>query len=105
MVPSTLLHRDRRGFEDPDAFRPERWRASPPLRAPYFPFGGGARRCVGEHLAHAELATVVPAFLRAACPVPLAPRPERMVQRATVLVPRYGLLARVPRGKPVKEMR
>lgn len=95
MVPSTLLHRDPRGFEDPDAFRPERWRASPRPDAPYFPFGGGARHCVGEHLAHAELATVVPAFLRVARPVPLAPRPERMVQRATVLVPRYGLLARV----------
>jgi cytochrome P450 family 135 len=96
MVPSTLVHRDPRGFEDPDAFRPERWCATPPPRAPFFPFGGGARRCVGEALAHAELATVVPAFLRAARPVPLAPRPERMVQRATVLVPRHGLLARVP---------
>jgi cytochrome P450 len=97
MVPSTLLHRDPRGFEDPDGFHPERWRGTPP-DAPFFPFGGGARRCVGEHLAHAELANVVPAFLRAARPVPLAPEPERMVQRATVLVPQHGLLARVPQG-------
>lgn len=93
MVPSTLLHRDPRGFPHPDAFRPERWRADPPPEAPYFPFGGGARRCVGEHLAKAEIATVVPAFLRAGRPVPLAPEPEPMVQRATVLVPRRGLLA------------
>jgi cytochrome P450 len=98
MVPSTLVHRDPRGFEDPDRFHPERWCATPPPHAPYFPFGGGTRRCVGEHLAHAELATVVPAFLRTARPVPLAPEPERMVQRATVLVPRRGLLARVPGG-------
>ncbi|HVX33103.1 MAG TPA: cytochrome P450 [Solirubrobacterales bacterium] len=96
MVPSTLVHRDPRGFEDPDAFHPERWCAAPPPQAPYFPFGGGTRRCVGEGLAHAELATVVPAFLRAGRPVPLARRPEPMVQRATVLVPRHGLLARVP---------
>jgi cytochrome P450 len=95
MVPSTLLHRDPRGFPDPDAFRPERWRTTPPPASPFFPFGGGARRCVGEHLAHAEIATVVPAFLRDARPVPLAPEPERMVQRATVLVPRRGLLARI----------
>jgi cytochrome P450 len=95
MVPSTLVHRDPRGFPEPDAFRPERWRATPPPHAPYFPFGGGARRCVGEPLAHAEIATVVPAFLRAARPVPLAAEPERMVQRATVLVPRRGLLARI----------
>jgi cytochrome P450 len=95
MVPSTLLHRDPRGFPDPDDFRPERWRSTPAPRAPYFPFGGGARRCVGEHLAHAEFATVVPAFLAIARPVPLAREPERMVQRATVLVPRRGLVARV----------
>jgi cytochrome P450 len=93
MVPSTLVHRDRRGFVDPDDFRPQRWRAPSPPDAPFFPFGGGARRCVGEHLAHAEIATVVPAFLRVARPVPLAPAPERMVQRATVLVPQHGLLA------------
>lgn len=36
--------------------------------------------------------------LRAGRPVPVAPEPEPMVQRATVLVPRHGLLARVPRG-------
>jgi cytochrome P450 family 135 len=98
MVPSTLLHRDPRGFEDPDDFHPERWRSPSPPAAPFFPFGGGARRCVGEHLADAELATVVPAFLRAARPVPLAAEPEPMVQRATVLVPKHGLLARVPLG-------
>jgi cytochrome P450 len=95
MVPSTLVHRDPRGFPEPDEFRPERWRAMSPPHAPFFPFGGGARRCVGEPLAHAEIATVIPAFLRAARPIPLAAEPERMVQRATVLVPRRGLLARV----------
>jgi cytochrome P450 len=100
MVPSTLVHRDPRGFADPDAFRPERWLAPEPHPAPFFPFGGGVRRCVGEHLAHAEIATVLPAFLRTARPVPLAPEPEPMVQRATVLVPRRGLLARATQPNP-----
>jgi cytochrome P450 len=95
MVPSTLVHRDPRGFTEPDEFRPERWRSTPIPHAPFFPFGGGARRCVGEHLAHAEIATVIPAFLTAGRPIPLAPEPERMVQRATVLVPQRGLLARI----------
>jgi cytochrome P450 family 135 len=95
MVPSTLVHRDPRGFPEPDAFRPERWLADPPPQAPFFPFGGGARRCIGEHLAHAEITTVIPAFLAAGPPVPLASEPERMVQRATVLVPKRGLLARI----------
>jgi cytochrome P450 len=95
MVPSTLLHRDPRGFADPDDFRPGRWRETPAPDAPFFPFGGGARRCVGEHLAHAEIATVVPAFLAAGRIRPLAPEPEPMVKRATVLVPKRGLLTRV----------
>jgi cytochrome P450 len=95
MVPSTLLHRDPRGFADPDDFRPGRWRETPAPDAPFFPFGGGARRCVGEHLAHAEIATVVPAFLAAGRIRPLAPEPEPMVQRATVLVPKRGRLTRV----------
>ena len=95
MVPSTLLHRDRRGFADPDEFRPERWLDDAPPEAPFFPFGGGARRCVGEHLAHAEIATVIPAFLAAGRLRPLAREPEPMVQRATVLVPKRGLLARL----------
>jgi cytochrome P450 len=96
MVPSTIVHRDPRGFDDPDGFHPERWRSAAPPQAPFFPFGGGTRRCVGEHLAHAEIATVVPAFLRTVRPVPLSREPEPMVQRATVLVPKRGLLARVP---------
>jgi cytochrome P450 len=95
MVPSTLLHRDPRGFADPDDFRPERWLQPPTPDAPFFPFGGGARRCVGEHLAHAEIATVVPAFLAVGRIRPLGPEPEPMVQRATVLVPKHGLLAKV----------
>jgi cytochrome P450 len=94
LVPTSLLHRDPRGFFDPDRFRPDRWDLEQTPGAPYFPFGGGARRCVGEALAWAEIETVVPAFLEAARITPLAPQPERMVQRATVLVPRLSLMVR-----------
>jgi cytochrome P450 len=57
------------------------------------PFGGGARRCVGELLAQAEIATVLPAVLNRLRLRPLARRPERMVVRGTVLVPQRGGLA------------
>ncbi|MDX6610581.1 MAG: Cytochrome [Solirubrobacterales bacterium] len=60
----------------------------------YFPFGGGARRCIGEPLAHAEIETVVPAVLERLKLQPLAASPKPMVQRATVLVPKRGLLVR-----------
>lgn len=98
LVPTSLVHRDSRGFGDPDRFEPERWLAEPPPSWPYFPFGGGARRCIGEALAQAEIETVVPAVLRRLRLSPVAPEPERMVQRATVLVPQRSLMVRADRA-------
>jgi len=95
LVPSALVHRDPRSFADPDSFRVERWLEGQPPAGPFLPFGGGARRCVGEPLARAEIETVVPAILSRVRLTPLSTEPERMVQRATVLVPKRGLLARV----------
>ena len=96
MVPSPLLHRDARAFPDPDAFRPERWASGAADEAAYLPFGGGARRCVGEPLAHLYFATLVPAILRRVR-VRRVLWQERMVLRGTVLVPRRGGLAFVSR--------
>ena len=52
-----IMHRDRRYFPDPERFDPERWipeaKASRP-RFSYFPFGGGARQCIGESFAWME---------------------------------------------------
>jgi cytochrome P450 len=98
VAPTSLVHRDPRGFRDPDHFEPERWLADITPSWPFFPFGGGARRCVGEPLAHAEIETVVPAVLRTVKLTPLAPEPERMVQRATVLVPQRSLMVRASRA-------
>ena len=57
-----LIHRDARYFPEPDRFLPERWtpefKASLPPFA-YLPFGGGARRCIGESFAWMELVLVV----------------------------------------------
>ncbi|MGN6256502.1 MAG: cytochrome P450 [Solirubrobacterales bacterium] len=98
IAPTSLVHRDPRGFKDPDRFEPERWLADITPSWPFFPFGGGARRCVGEALAHAEIETVVPAVLRTLQLTPLSDEPERMVQRATVLVPQRNLLVRASRA-------
>ncbi|MGD9735596.1 MAG: cytochrome P450 [Solirubrobacterales bacterium] len=91
MVALPLVHRDPRAFPDPEVFRPARWLplAEPPLL--YMPFGGGGRRCLGERLAGAEAAAVIPAVLEAVRLRPLWPRSERMVQRGTVLVPHRSL--------------
>jgi len=54
-----ITHRDPRYFEDPKAFRPDRWdpdaiKSHP--RSAYFPFGAGLHGCIGEGLARMEIA-------------------------------------------------
>jgi len=59
-----ILHRNAEHFPDPDRFEPDRWlRADPPPFA-YVPFGGGARRCIGEEFAQSETAIVLETVLR-----------------------------------------
>lgn len=55
LISPWLLHRQPAIFAAADEFRPERWLENPP-QPPYafIPFGGGPRRCIGEHLAMAE---------------------------------------------------
>ena len=50
------VHRDPRWFADPLEFRPERWLTEDAARPKfgYFPFGGGARVCIGERFAWME---------------------------------------------------
>ncbi len=98
-LPSALLHRDPRAYPEPNTFRSERFAGGEPAGMPYFPFGGGARRCIGEPLARAELRTVVPVVLERLRVRAVWPRPERMVVRGTVLVPhRSAVLRTAPRG-------
>ncbi|MFG3308146.1 cytochrome P450 [Streptomyces wuyuanensis] len=55
-------HRDPRWFPDPGAFRPERWDAGAEPAVPdhaWFPFGGGARACLGARFAMVEAALVL----------------------------------------------
>lgn len=57
-----LMHHDPRFFPDPDRLDPERWRPEVRESRPkfsYFPFGGGARVCIGERFAWAELILVI----------------------------------------------
>jgi cytochrome P450 len=87
MSPILLLHRDQDAYPEPDEFRPERFLSSDAHALPHIPFGGGARRCLGEPLAHALIGTVLPTVLRNVRLRPLWPEAERMVVRGTVTVP------------------
>jgi cytochrome P450 family 135 len=102
MVPIPLVHRDPRAFPRPDAFEPERWTGGTESYGPYLPFGAGLRRCLGEHLARAEIDSVIPAILRRVRLRPVRARPERTVLRGTILVPhRGGPTAATLRERPI----
>ncbi len=52
-----VMQRDPRWFPDPERFDPERWTPEARDARPkfsYFPFGGGARVCIGERFAWME---------------------------------------------------
>jgi cytochrome P450 len=90
-LPIPLVHRDPRVFDDPDTFRPERFLDTPPPDA-FVPFGGGARRCLGQALAEVEIATLIPAILDRVRLRPVSRAPERQIVRATVLPPHRSAL-------------
>ena len=57
-----VLHRDPRYFEDPAAFRPDRWAGGLAKRLPrfaYMPFGGGPRVCIGNRFAMMEAVLIL----------------------------------------------
>jgi cytochrome P450 len=96
MAAIPLLHRDRRTFADPDRFVPERHLVDGTLRRPRtWPFGHGARSCIAEALARTQLAAMARAIGERVTIDPLGAQPERMVLRATILVPQRSGLVRV----------
>lgn len=77
-TPQWVVHRDDRWFDDPEAFRPERWTEAFESDLPdfaYFPFGGGPRRCLGSSFATTEgqlvLATIAQDYVLDVEDVPL----------------------------------
>ena len=94
-----LKHRDRRYFESPDKFIPERWTDEFVKTLPkyaYFPFGGGPRLCIGHSFAMMEamlvLATVGQKFRVTSTPgYAVVPWPSITLQ------PKEGIHLRVER--------
>ena len=85
-----LLHRRADVYDEPRAFRPERFLDKPPGTYTWIPFGGGVRRCLGASFAQFEMKVVLRELvarldLRAA-----RPDQEARVRRAIVFAPARG---------------
>jgi len=61
-VSQWVMHRDGRYYANPDRFDPERWTQETATQRPkfaYFPFGAGARFCIGERFAWMEMGLIL----------------------------------------------
>jgi cytochrome P450 len=94
-----VVHRDARWFPEPERFDPERFGPEASAARPrfaYFPFGGGARLCIGHSFAEAEGTLLLASFAQRFAPRLLAGArlvPEPMV----TLRPLGGLPMRLTR--------
>jgi cytochrome P450 len=88
-----VMHRDPRYYDDPDAFRPERWLDGLADRLPpgaYFPFGDGPRRCIGQGFAMLESALVI-ATIAQRFAFRLAPGRSAVPEPLVTLRPKHGI--------------
>jgi cytochrome P450 len=92
-----IMHRDPRYFDDPSAFRPERWANDFAKRIPkyaYFPFGGGPRLCIGVSFALMESTLLLAAIARRFKVIVDTARPVKTVAAVT-LRPKHGIKVRL----------
>ena len=88
-----VVHRDARFWPDPEVFRPERFTAEAKAERPrfaYFPFGGGARSCIGEPFAWME-GVLLLATLGQRWRLRLRPGHPVETKALITLRPRYGM--------------
>ncbi|WP_428849231.1 cytochrome P450 [Thetidibacter halocola] len=63
ILPFYALHRNKLLWEEPDAFRPDRWGGQRPDRYAYLPFGDGPRICIGASFAIQEAVIILATLL------------------------------------------
>ena len=86
-----LTHRRPDLWEEPDAFHPERFLGKRPSPYEFFPFGGGARACLGAAFASFEMKIVLSQILTR---VEMRAAPDyrvRVVRRGITFAPSQGM--------------
>ena len=94
-----ITHRDPRYFPEPERFDPERWTTEAQAARPkfsYFPFGGGARVCIGEQFAWME-GVLLLATLAQQWKMQLVPGHPVDIQPLITLRPRHGMRMKLTR--------
>jgi cytochrome P450 len=85
-----LLHRRPDVYDEPRAFRPERFLDKQPGTYTWIPFGGGVRRCLGASFAQFEMKVVLRELVSRLDIRAARPEPERRIRRAIVFAPERG---------------
>jgi cytochrome P450 len=85
-----LLHRRPDVYDEPRAFRPERFLEKPPGTYTWIPFGGGVRRCLGASFAQFEMKVVLRELVARLDIRAARAEPERRIRRAIVFAPERG---------------
>lgn len=93
-----ILHRDPRFYDEPEAFRPERWQGDLADRLPrfaYMPFGGGPRVCIGNRFAMMEAVLILALLVRRFRFHAVEDRPAPVPFPSITLRPQGGVWARI----------
>jgi cytochrome P450 len=85
-----LAHTRAASFDEPYAFRPERFLDRGPATYAWIPFGGGVRRCIGAAFAEMEMRVALGEILRRRVLRAASPGAERIARRNVTFSPRNG---------------
>ncbi len=102
LISQFVTHRDERFFPEPLRFDPERFTPEAKSRRTkltYFPFGAGARQCIGESFAWME-GTLLLATIAQKWKLKLAPEHRVEPEPLITLRPKYGMKMTVERRTP-----
>ena len=94
------VHGDPARYDEPEAFRPERFADGSPPSYAFLPFGGGAHRCIGAPLAELEIRVALATLLRRVDFEPFMPSLAATARRGVLLLPDGGGRIRVRGVRP-----